>query len=102
MEMLWLSWHDAIDCVNYVILVLPKEMMPRGFAISLNGVPVPPLPVSKDFGHEVFHHMQKKALWLGPKYNADNGYWLTLFHVERETTLHRFTGGHPPQEENMF
>jgi hypothetical protein len=40
-------------------LVPPKATVPRGFTISLGGVPVPPLPVGKDFGHEVVRRRKK-------------------------------------------
>jgi hypothetical protein len=44
-----------------------KATVSRGFAISLGGVPVPPLPVGKDFGQEVFHRRLKYAMWIDTK-----------------------------------
>jgi hypothetical protein len=39
-------------------------------------------------------------LWLNPKFDNDNDYWLTLLHEEREAAMNRFTNEHPPPERN--
>jgi hypothetical protein len=97
--MYW-NWLDCHECSKYSILVPPEVTVPRGFAIILGGVPVPPLVISKDFGHEVFRRRQKHVLWLGVKYDADSGYWLALFREEQVAPPNRFDGEHKNMAEH--
>jgi hypothetical protein len=48
------DWHKATELAKDGILLPPKLMVSKGFSISLDGVPVTPLPEAKDFGYEVF------------------------------------------------
>jgi hypothetical protein len=40
------------------------------WAISFGGEPVPPVPIGKDFGDEIFHRRRKHVLWLDPQYDV--------------------------------
>jgi hypothetical protein len=62
MDMIWLSSHKATDCTEYGILAQPKGTLLRGFSISLDRVPVPPLPVGKVFDCEVYRRRQKQTM----------------------------------------
>jgi hypothetical protein len=52
----------------------PKATIPKGYAISLGGISVPPLPIDKEFDREVFRSGQEQAMWRDPKYDAYSGY----------------------------
>ena len=101
MDRKWVSWYEAMDLAKYDILLPPKVTVPKGFGISLGGVPVPPIPKGRQFLEAMSRVREKEALGLDPKYHDDSDYWPARFQQEREAALNRFEGEHPPPENNM-
>jgi hypothetical protein len=65
MDHRWVSWHVANEMAKYDILFPPKATVPKGFGLSLGGVPMPPVPKSVDFDIMVYDITNKEKLWLG-------------------------------------
>lgn len=74
--------------------------MPKGFSISLGGVPVRPLPKGKEFAREVFQRRQKEAMWLDPQYNSRSPYRPACFLEDWQAASNHFIGEHHTPEKN--
>jgi hypothetical protein len=59
MDRKWQSFHEATEFADYSILTLPKEAVPKGWAIRLGGVPMhPPVPTGIATEDEIFRRRQ--------------------------------------------
>jgi hypothetical protein len=85
---------------KYGILLPPKATIPKGFDVSLGGVPMPPVPMGVDFDAAVGETTWKEKPWHMQETWVSE-YWPKWFREEREAALVHFTGENPPPEKNM-
>ena len=105
MNTVTLNHREAMEFARFGIPAPPRVVLPDGFDIGSNGVPVEPVPRGRAAEEEIRRRREDLPLWyhIAPRYRADSDWWSRCFTKERQRKLglsHRQMLQIPPEARN--